>query len=332
VATQARERDRIWNVSQDLLVVADLDGRIIRINPAWTATLDWLESDLIGKTPEGLVHPEDLKRTHRELNRLVAGQKITQFENRLRRRSGAYCWLSWRAVLDRDVIFAVARDITGLKHAEEQLRLSRRELTRVSRQTTMGFMTASIAHEVSQPLAAIVANANAALRWLDRPQTDVAEVRAAVARIVGEGHRAGEVVASIRSMFGKSDSDKGLVDVGLVITEVMSLVQGDMEGQNVVLQCDNAIGLPPVMAQRVQLQQVLTNLITNAIDAMSSVKDREKLLKVRSELCGSSELRISVEDSGTGIDTDHMPRLFDAFFTTKPHGMRCRPRFGWNLV
>jgi PAS domain S-box-containing protein len=321
VADRARERDRIWNVSQDLLVVADTDGRIARINPAWTTTLDWLESDLIGKTAEWLVHPDDLERTHQELKSLVAGHKTTRFENRVRRRSGAYSWLSWRAALDRDVIFAVARDITELKQAEEQLRVSRRELARVSRQTTMGFMTASIAHEVSQPLAAIVANANAALRWLERPEPDIGEVRAALARIVGEGHRTGEVIASIRSMFGKSNIERTQVDVSALISEVLSLVRGEIESHNVVLKCDSPHGLPEVMAQRVQLQQVLINLITNAIDAMSPVKDRERVLKVKSELGGSGEIGISVEDSGAGIDPDHMPHLFDAFFTTKPHGM-----------
>jgi PAS domain S-box-containing protein len=321
VADRARERDRIWNVSQDLLVVADADGRIARINPAWTTTLDWLESDLIGKTAEWIIHPDDLERTRVELKSLVAGQRTTRFENRLRRRSGAYSWLSWRAVLDQDVIFAVARDITELKHAEEQLRVSQRELARVSRQTTMGVMTASIAHEVSQPLAAIVANANAALRWLDRPEPDVGEVRAALARIVGEGHRTGEVIASIRSMFEKNDTDRSQADVSALISEVLSLLRGEMESHNVALRFDLPNGLPQVMAQRVQLQQVFINLITNAIDAMSCVKDRERLLRDRSELCGSDEMRISVEDSGAGIHADYMPRLFEAFFTTKPHGM-----------
>jgi PAS domain S-box-containing protein len=106
VADQVRERDRIWNVSQDLLVVAESDGKIIRVNPAWTTTLDWLDSDLVGKTAEWLVHPDDLERTRAELSSLVAGQKTTRFENRLRRRSGSHCWLSWRAVLDGGVIFA----------------------------------------------------------------------------------------------------------------------------------------------------------------------------------------------------------------------------------
>jgi PAS domain S-box-containing protein len=321
VAIQARERDRIWNVTQDLFAVADTDGRIRRVNPAWTTTLGWSESDVVGKTPELLVHPDDLERTHAELKILLAGRKTTQFENRLRRRDSEYSWLSWRAVLDQDVIFAVARDITELKHAEEQLRASQRELARVSRQTTMGAMTASIAHEVSQPLGAIVTNANAALRWLERPEPDVGEIRLALQRIVSEGHRTSEVITSIRGMFGKSEAERSLVDVNVLIREVLSLVRGEIESHDVVLQCEEAASAPHVIAERVQLQQVLINLVTNAIDAMSEVADRERQLKVRSELRERGEIEICVEDSGTGIDEDNMPHLFEAFFTTKPHGM-----------
>jgi PAS domain S-box-containing protein len=242
VAIQARERDRIWNVTQDLFAVAGSDGRIVRVNPAWTTTLGWSECDVLGKTSESLVHPDDLERTHAELKSLLAGQKTRQFENRLRRRDGGYSWLPWRAVLDQDVIFAVARDVTELKHAEEQLRASQRELARVSRQTTMGAMTASIAHEVSQPLGAIVANANAALRWLERPEPDVGEIGAALRRIVNAGHRTSEVISSIRGMFGKSGTERSMVDVNTLIVEVLSLVRGEIESHEVTLQIETPDG------------------------------------------------------------------------------------------
>jgi PAS domain S-box-containing protein len=321
VAIQARERDRIWNVTQDLFAVADTDGKIRRVNPAWIATLGWPERDVLGKTPESLVHADDLERTRAELKSLLAGRKTTHFENRLRRSDGDYCWLSWRAVLDQDVIFAVGRDITELKRAEERLRVSQRDLARVSRQTTMGAMTASIAHEVSQPLGAIVANANAALHWLERSEPDVSEVRAALRRIVNEGHRTSAVISSIRGMFRKSDTERSLVDVNPLIQEVLSLVRGEIQSHDVVLQCESSDGTPRVIAERVQLQQVLINLVTNAIDAMSGVTDRVRLLKVKSEQSDCDEIEICVEDSGTGIDDDNMPHLFEAFFTTKPHGM-----------
>jgi PAS domain S-box-containing protein len=321
VAVQARERDRIWNVSQDLLAVADTRGEIMRVNPAWTSTLGWSEHDLIGKTAEWLIHPDDLERSRSELEALAKGQKTTRFENRLRHRRGTYCWLSWRAVLDQDVIFSVARDVTELKNAEEQLRRSHRELAQVSRQTTMGVMTASIAHEVSQPLAAIVTNASAGLRWLEGPEPDPAEVRATLTRIVSEGHRASKVIASIRGMFVRSNSERSLVDINGLISEVLSLVREELSSHQVTVQSEKTDGLPKVMAERVQLQQVLINLITNAIDAMNSVNGREKLLKIKSELHGRDQIRITVEDSGTGIASDHMARIFDTFFTTKPHGM-----------
>jgi C4-dicarboxylate-specific signal transduction histidine kinase len=138
-----------------------------------------------------------------ELARLAEGRKALPFENRFRHKDGSYCWLSWRAVTDRGHLYAVARDVTELKNAEEQLRASRRELAQVGRQMTVGAMTASIAHEVSQPLAAIVANANAGLRWLARAEPDLDEVHSLLGRIVRDGHRAGDVIVSIRSMFQK---------------------------------------------------------------------------------------------------------------------------------
>jgi PAS domain S-box-containing protein len=321
VEDRVRERDRIWNVSQDLLAVADTRGEITRINPAWTATLGWFEGELTGKTAEWLIHPDDLERSRTELGALARGQKTTRFENRLRHRRGTYCWLSWRAVLDQDVIFAVARDVTELKNAEEQLRRSHRELSLVSRQTTMGVMTASIAHEVSQPLAAIVTNASAGLRWLEGPEPDAGEVRAALTRIVSEGHRASQVIASIRSMFGKNDGERSLVDIDSLTNEVLSLTREELETHQVVVQVEKTDGFAQVMAERVQLQQVLINLITNAVDAMNSVDGRAKLLKIRSEILGGGQIRISIEDSGAGIAPDHMAHIFDTFFTTKPHGM-----------
>jgi PAS domain S-box-containing protein len=321
VAVQARERDRIWSVSQDLLAVADTRGEIMRVNPAWTSTLGWSEHDLVGKTAEWLIHPDDRERSRSELETLAKGQKTTRFENRLRHRRGTYCWLSWRAVLDQDVIFAVARDVTELKNAEEQLQRSHRELARVSRQTTMGVMTASIAHEVSQPLAAIVTNASAGLRWLEGPEPDASEARAALTRIVSEGHRASEVIASIRAMFGKSGGERSLVDIDDLISEVLSLVREELASHQVTVQSEKTDGLPKVMAERVQLQQVLINLITNAVDAMNSVNGQEKLLKVKSGFHGPGQIRISVEDSGMGIASADMAHIFDTFFTTKPHGM-----------
>jgi C4-dicarboxylate-specific signal transduction histidine kinase len=180
---------------------------------------------------------------------------------------------------------------------------------------------ASIAHEVNQPLAAIVANSNAALNWLEQAEPDLGEVRAALRRIVKEGHRTGEIIASIRSMFGKKDAEKAVVDVNMLIGDVLSVARGELESHNVVLKCELINGTLQVLAERIQLQQVLINLVTNAIDAMIGIESRERLLVISATLCDYDEIEICIRDSGVGIDDDNMPHLFDAFFTTKPHGM-----------
>jgi PAS domain S-box-containing protein len=321
VEAEARERARIWNVSQDLLVVIDSEGKYLNVNPAWTAALGWSEADLVGNTWEWLVHPGDREKTQAELGRLFKGRRTLRFENRLRRNDGTYRGLSWTAVPDRGLIYAVARDVTELKNAEEQLRASRRELAAVNRRTTMGQMTASIAHEINQPLAAIMMHAESGLRWLINEEPDLDKVRAIFRAIADDGYRAGEVIASTRSMFGKGRSEMSAVSVTAILGNVLALVNEEFERHQISVKNETLHKLPQVMAERVQLQQVFLNLFMNAIDAMSSVTDRARVLTIKSRLDVSDGVLITLEDSGTGIDVSHMDRIFDAFFTTKSDGM-----------
>ncbi|HEY2137937.1 MAG TPA: PAS domain S-box protein [Xanthobacteraceae bacterium] len=321
VEAQARERDRIWNLSQDLLVVTDLSGRILNVNPAWPATLGWSSDELLGKTAEWLAHPDERERWRAESANLVAGRSTPHFESRLLCRDGSYRWLSWLAVLDREFIYAVARDITNLKQAEEQLAALRRQLAHASRRNSMTAMSASIAHEVKQPLAAIVSSANAGLRWLKRPEPDLAEVQAALEQIVKDGHRIDDVIASIRALLGKESRTTSPVDVPLLVREVIALVRGELEVHQIVLRNDTHDRLPEVMAERVQLQQVVLNLVMNAIEAMSSQTTRERHLTITSRVGENADVSIMVEDTGSGIDPAHLERIFDPFFTTKSNGM-----------
>jgi PAS domain S-box-containing protein len=321
IESEARERARIWNVSQDLLAVADSEGRFIAVNPAWNATLGWSEGELLNKTSEWLLHPDDHAKTLEHQTRITEGDKTLHVENRYRHKNGSYCWLSWKAVAEQGNIYAVARDVTDLKNSAAQLQASRRELADVSRHTTMGEMAASIAHEVNQPLAALVTNANAGLRWLANAKPDLDQIRAILKNIVDDGHRASAVITGIRSMFRKDAGERSPVSVNDLIGVVLSVVHGELESHRVLLQTVLCEGLPPVIAEQTQLQQVVLNLILNAIDAMNSVTDRDRILIVRSEASESGHVLITVEDSGAGIDSDHMSRLFDPFFTTKAHGM-----------
>jgi two-component system, NtrC family, sensor kinase len=195
------------------------------------------------------------------------------------------------------------------------------ELARVSRLTTMGAMTASIAHEINQPLAAIAANANAGLRWLSRSTPDIEEVHAALKRINNDAHRASEVIQSVRSIFKKTPQQGAAVDVNDVVLEVLALVQGELINYRIQVKSDLPRQLPQVRADRVQLQQVILNLITNAVEAMSSVQDRSRILSVASRTQDPGSVLITVQDTGPGIDPDRRDRIFDAFFSTKASGM-----------
>jgi signal transduction histidine kinase len=206
-------------------------------------------------------------------------------------------------------------------HAQDALHKAQAELAHMTRLTTMGELTASIAHEVNQPLAAVVTNANASLRWLGQPSPDLNEAREALRRIVRDGNRASDVIARIRSLLKKGETNRMWLDVNRVIQEMVELTHGEVLQRNVSLKTELSTDLPPITADRVQLQQVLLNLIINAAEAMSANKDRLRLLTIRSEQVQPSAVRVSVKDTGVGIDPQHVERLFDAFYTTKPNGL-----------
>ncbi len=195
------------------------------------------------------------------------------------------------------------------------------ELARVAQLTTMGEMAASIAHEINQPLAAIVTSGHAGLRWLNRTTPELDETRASLQRIVRDGQRASQVIASVRALFKKDTQARTPVDVDDLLREALALVDGELQNQKIVLQTRFASGLPPVLAEHIQLQQVILNLLSNAIDAMRPVTNRVRLLRVESAIHDPVGVLITVEDSGTGIDPEDIDRIFDPFFTTKSNGM-----------
>ena len=319
VDAETRERLHIWNVSQDLLVVADLEGKYLSVNPAWTATLGWSEADLLGKTSRWLLHPDDVEKTRAEISRLAAGLKTVRFESRLRDKHGSYHWFSWKTAPDRGRLYGLGRDITELKHAENKLREAQRELAQAARHTTLAAMSAAIAHEIKQPLGAIVANANAGLRWLTRTPPSLDEARDTLKDIAVAGDRANEVVESVRAMFSRTDQAGVALDVNDLIRETIALLRGDLEAASVSVELELASEVPLISGHRGQLQQVILNLVANAAEAMRTVTERA--LRVASQPFNANGLEVTVEDSGTGIQQKDIDRIFDAFFTTKSNGM-----------
>jgi PAS domain S-box-containing protein len=321
IEEEVQERLQIWNVCQELLVICDLKGKFLKVNPAWSATLGWHESELLGRSSQWMIHPDDRRRAIVETENLAAGRSLRRLGLRFRDKNGSYRWLSWRAVPHQGRIYAMARDETEQKHAEDRLREARQELERVSRQTTIGAMTASIAHELNQPLTAIIGYGNVGLQRLSRKDPNLEEVQKALQRIVDSGVRAADIITSIRRMFRKDDHEKILVGVNDLVREVLTLIHGDLERRQVILRTELHDALPRISGERVQLLQVLLNLIMNAAEAMSAVTGRERQLTVKTVHDEAAGVQVTVEDSGCGIEAAHLDRIFDPFFTTKSQGM-----------
>jgi PAS domain S-box-containing protein len=214
----------------------------------------------------------------------------------------------------------ITRDLSERKQAENVVQAARSELARMARVTTVGELTASVAHEINQPLAAIVNNANACTRMLANQSPDIEELREAIADIAQSATRASEIVSHTRAFFKKTTQDKAQIDLNQIIHEVLSLTAAEAEKNHVAVQTELATGLPPVLGARVELQQVVLNLVMNGIEAMTSVKEERKL-HISSQPQEPGKVLVTVQDSGGGLDPQHAVHIFDSFFTTKPEGM-----------
>jgi C4-dicarboxylate-specific signal transduction histidine kinase len=214
----------------------------------------------------------------------------------------------------------ITAEVRG-NQAELALRQAQAELAHVTRMTTLGELTASIAHEVNQPLAAIVTNGAACLRWLSPQRPDLDEARGAVECMISDGHRASEVIQRLRALCQKTDPQKVRLDINEVIEEALLLVQREVLDHRVALQRDLSPALTPVLGDRVQLQQVIINLVMNGMEAMAAVTDRPRDLLIRSSRHAADQVLVAVHDSGIGVDPEKLDRLFGSFYTTKPGGM-----------
>jgi C4-dicarboxylate-specific signal transduction histidine kinase len=273
-----------------------------------------------------LIIPERYREAHRiGLQRYLRSQKGEALGRRIEvsgvRKNGEEfpVEVSISPIQDGEHVLFVGclRDLTE----HNALRLARAEVARVTQKMVMGEMTASIVHEIKQPLAAIASNAGAGLQWLARATPNLDEARAALNRIANDSHRTSEVIDGIRSMFKGDVSTEVPEDVNKLIHEVLTLVSSDIETQRIWVRTELFDNLPQVPANLVQLRQILVNLIINAVEAMSTVVNRPKILRVKTAVHDSSHVLITVENSGVGIDPKNVSRIFDPFFTTKSDGM-----------
>jgi PAS domain S-box-containing protein len=303
------------------------DHRFIMTNPTFQAMVGYTDTEL-----KKLTAIDIAPSSHRDINRTLFKElqegKRDHFEliKQLQRKDDKLIWIQLHvfgipngASVGQDT-FGMVFDITEKMQAQDALQAARAELAKSTQASRMGAMTASIAHEIRQPLAAIMTNADAGLRWIGQTPPNIAETQHALERILSETRRTDDVVGSIRAMFKSEAASRNSVDLNELIEEVLTLTKGDLEKSAIIVRTKLDKSLASVIGNRVQLRQVLFNLVVNAIEAMNTESWTKQLL-IKSELGASGEVSITVEDSGNGINQNHIERIFSSFFTTKDAGM-----------
>ena len=336
-ALRQREKElrEVVDTIPAMTVMALPDGSTVFASRRWTEYAGLSVEDSLGLAWKAAVHPEDLDRHMRRRRESLASGEPFESEVRLRRAiDGEYRWflVRWVPLRDEggDILrwYGILADIEDRKRAEAEARESERryretqmQLAHVNRIATTGQLTASIAHEVNQPIAATVANAQAALRWLGGEPPNLDEVRQALRRIARDGDRAGAVVARIRDLIKGAPHRDERVDINAAIREVIELIRNEAMKNGVSAQTELVEGLPPVSGDRVELQQVILNLILNAVEAMSETGEEPRELLITTGKTESGDVLVAVCDSGPGLAPPTLEHLFKAFHTTKPNGL-----------
>jgi PAS domain S-box-containing protein len=327
---------QVFECSPDSILVVDRDYRYRRVNPAYGRNRGISADRMVGMhVAEVLGSQVFEQKVKPNLDRSFAGEDVSYadwFTNPTGRR---YLSLTYSPLRPDSVhveaALVIARDLTEYILAEDALRQTQADLARVSRVTTMGELTASLAHEVNQPIAAAVTDANTCVRWLMRESPDLREAREAASRVVKDVTRAAEIVSRVRLLFKKGASQRESVDMNEVIREMIVLLEREATRYSISVRTEQEPGLPQVLGDRVQLQQVLMNLMVNAIDAMKDVNGRRELV-IKSAQSDAEHLMISVSDNGVGLPAQQADQIFNAFFTTKLHGTGMGLRISRSIV
>ena len=310
------------------IALTDKNRRFVAANKAFQRMIGYTEEELCCLGPIEITYGDDREASREMLDEMLAGRRPDyHVEKRYRRKDGTVIWarVSTAQVPEPGsslrAIPTIIEDITERKRAEDAFQEAREALLRVSRVNTLGELSASIAHEINQPLGAIVANGLACLRLLATEKLDFEEARETIEDIINDGRRASAVLGRVRQLAKKSAPEVAPVDVNGAISEVLSLTRQELQRNQVTARTELDPTLPPVIADRIQVQQVVLNLVMNGIEAMRSVNDRARVLSVKSAIAPPAEVAVTVEDTGVGFANSDPKHVFETFFTTKDDGM-----------
>ena len=314
----------------EAVVMVDRDSRITRVNPEFSRIFGYTAAEALGQRIKDLITPDDLQEEVESLmDRMAQTGEVFAVETVRRHKNGSRVPVSLICVplsssRNGNTGYVIYRDMTETKRLQDEQRRSHElqlELAHANRIATLGQLSASIAHELNQPLTGIITNCGTCLRMLSSDPQHLDGVQEAVRRTMRDGHRASEVITRLRALFDKKEPASEVVDLNEATREVIALSFGELQNSRVIVRTELAEDLPAVTADRVQLQQVVLNLLRNAVDAMNTVDDRPRDLLIKTERDEADSVQFSVKDAGVGFDPHTMNRLFDAFYSTKTDGM-----------
>jgi PAS domain S-box-containing protein len=327
VAERTLERDRLWRVSQDLLVVTDEKGVLLSTNPAWEAVLGWTEIELVGNTYHWLVHPDDLFATDLEHARLIGGARAMRFENRMRHKDGSYRWLSWTATPENGRIYSVARDVTSEKAAAEALRATEEALRQAQKMEAVGQLTGGIAHDFNNLLQGIVGSLSVVRKLANVGRT--AEIERFVGMAMSSANRAASLTHRLLAFSRRQPLNPRPAEINSLVESMEDLLRRTM-GESVEINLVLAIDLWLTLCDHNQLENAILNLAINARDAMPSggrltietcnAHLDDASAAAQRDLAPGQYVCVCVTDTGTGMSPEVLTRAFDPFFTTKPLG------------
>jgi PAS domain S-box-containing protein len=313
----------------DAIVVIESDGTISGWNERAQGIFGWSRAQIVGKYLSDTIIPPEYRKAHEAgLKRFLATGEGPLLNKRIEilglHKDGRELQIELSIapvkVGDRWTFSAFIRDLTESKRIAAALRETREEIAWMSRLTAMGELSASIAHEIKQPLTAIISNAETSLYWLASSSPDIKKVRAIIQRIEHDANRAVEVIGRIRSLINKTVSERGPLDMNELICDVLDLTGWELQKHQVSVKKQLSSSLPMVVGDRIQLQQLILNLVLNGIEAMALVEDRPRVLSVKSVPSEKGEIQVSFHDTGIGVDPASASQIFESFFTTKPNG------------
>lgn len=325
VAERTAERDRMWRLSTDLMLVADLQGHIVSVNPAWTTLLGWTEDELVGRPLFDFLHPDDLVETQSEMAKLGGGATTFRFENRYQRRNGSFCWVMWMAVPEAGLVHGVGRDITADREAAITLRRTEAALAQSQKMESIGQLTGGVAHDFNNLLQVISGN----LQLLGRTVGDPERAKGYIKSALDGVRRAAKLASQLLAFSRRQPLEPKTVNLGRFVTGLEELLRRTL-GEGVEVQTVVADGLWNSLVDPTQVENALLNLAINARDAMQgsgrlTIEARNALLdetyaRHHPGLAAGEYVLLTVTDTGSGMTPDVLQRAFEPFFSTKPEG------------